>query len=141
MKPNFAKKILGHVAVSSELTKRALDELQVHRSAQTKAAALRSDLLKRLVETGCVGEHQKQAAEAMLGSHAETMGLLKAAVDKLAVFQAQLQKQAGDLGQGVDPKDAGSTKTASYDSLNDPFVGRKTSQRKASDDAIAKVLQ
>ena len=141
MNAALATKAVNYVAVSSALTKRALDELSVHRTGQEKAASLRPDLLKRMLEVGAVAEHQKEAAEAMLASHAETMNLLKLAVDKIAALQAQ--KRASDLGEGVDAGevDATSAKEAGdYDSLNDNYAGRRTSRRKASDLAILSVL-
>lgn len=145
MNPALATKALNYVAVSSALTKKALDELSVHRASQQKAAAARPELLKRMIEVGAVAEHQKQAAEAMLGSHAETLGLLKMAVERIAKLKEQTQKQASDLGQAVDPKEAGVSGEAKlagdYDSLTDPHVGRKTSQKKASDVAILRVLE
>ena len=141
MNAALAQKGLNYVQVSSVLTKRALDELSVHRAAQTKAAALRPDILKQMLEIGAVGEHQKEAAEAMLASHPETIGLLKLALDKIAKLQATITKHAVDLGEGVDDKEAGSVKTAGdYDSLTDGYVGRKTGRRKASDEAILSVL-
>jgi len=140
MNPAIATKALNYVAVSSQLVKRALDEVQVHRAAQQKAAAMRGNVLALMLKTGSVAEHQKDAAEAMLGSHAETMGLLKTAIEKLATLKGQLQKQAADLGQGVDEHDVGGAQQAGYDSLEDGYVGRKTSQKKASDEAILKVL-
>lgn len=144
MNAALATKAINYVAVSSALTKRALDELSVHRTAQQKAASLRSDVLQLMLQVGAVGEHQKQAAEAMLGSHAETMGLLKLAVEKIGLLQSKLQKAAGDLGEGVEADEAGGLtagkQAGDYDSLSDPYVGRKTSRRKASDEAILAVL-
>lgn len=142
MKAHLATKVLNFVSVSSALTKRALDEVQTHRQVREKAAALRPTILQRMVETGTVAENQKQAAEAMLASHPETLGLLQNAVEKIAELRGQIQKQASDLGQGVDPREAGTQKASSaeYDSLTSPFVGRRTSQKKASDMAILSVL-
>ncbi len=139
MNKALATKVLSYVAVTSALTKRSLDELQVHQSSQEKAASIRGSVLNVLLQSGCVPEHQKQAAEAMLGSHAETLQLLKTAATKLGQSQKQLSKQASDLGQGVDPN-LGSGKTSSYDSMTDGYVGRKTGEKKASDLAILKVL-
>jgi hypothetical protein len=143
MDANLATKALNCITVNSVLTKRALDELSVHRSSQQKAASMRSALLDQMLEVGCVAGHQKQAADAMLCSHAETLGLLKMAVDKIAKLQAQIQKTAGDLGQGVDEGEAtGTEKVAGdYNSLDDGYVGRKTSRRKVSDEAILRVMQ
>lgn len=145
MNPQLANQALNIVAVASATVKKACDEIQVHRSSQQKAASLRAELLDHMLKAGTVSEHTKQAAEAMLGSHAETMGLLKSAVDVIVKLRGQIQKQAGELGQGVDPKEAGmapSEKQAGdYDSLTDPFVGRKTGRLKASDVALQRVLQ
>jgi hypothetical protein len=139
MNQQLATKALNYVAVTSALTKRALDELSVHQTSQEKAASMRGDVLDTLVNAGCVGDHQKQAAEAMLGSHAETLGLLKSAAEKIGKLQEQVVKQASDLGQGEDPASVGGS-TPDYDSINDGYVGRKTGEKKASDLAILKVL-
>ena len=139
MNPQLSNKVLNYVAVSSALTKKALDELQVHRAAQQKAASVRPELLARMLQVGAIAEHQKQAGEAMLASHPETLSLLKLAVDKIEKLQGQVQKSAADLGQGVEDN-AGVKTAGDYDSMNDPFVGRRTSQRKASDVAILRVL-
>ena len=143
MNPQFATKVLQYVEVNSALLKRALDELQGHRALQKKAGDLRPDLLKRMIEVGCVNDGSKEAAEAMLAGHAETLGLLKSAVDKIADLKERLHKSAGELGRGEETGKAGtaSEKTAGdYDSLSDGYVGRRTSQLKASDQAILKVL-
>jgi hypothetical protein len=140
MHEKLATATLNYVAVTSALTKRSLDALGVHQAAQKKAADMRPGVLNILVKAGCVAEHQKEAADAMLGSHAETLGLLKTAAEKLADMQAKLTKQASDLGHGEDETSLVSTKPA-YDSLNDGYVGRKTGEKKASDEAILRVLQ
>lgn len=142
MNTRFANKVLRFVEINSALTKQALDELQIHRAAQKKASDLRATVLSRLMEVGCVSESTKEAAEAMLAGHAETLGLLKSAAEKLAELKAQVQKSASELGRGEEPAKAGAgTEKAAFDSLNDGYVGRKTSQRKASDEAIMRVLQ
>lgn len=128
---------LQFVELGSFTVKRACDELTVHRSMQKKASELAPEVLDLLVKTQAVQPGQKSAAAAMLGSHAETLQLLKSAVEELHKARGQLTKRAGDLGRGVDDRPAGEP---AYDSLSDPFVGRKTSQKKASDLAILSVL-
>lgn len=136
--------MIRYVEVSSFLGKRALDEIEVHRRAQKRASDLRGALLNYMIDVGVVAKHQKEAAAAMLNSHAETMQLLKSAVDKLVAFKSGRAKSAGDNGEAVDPGSLGLnggyvpgngplTKEGEYDSLNDPVVGRKTSFVKASD--------
>lgn len=135
----FIDGTLKFVEVASFGMKRACDELVVHRSMQKKASDLAPEVLAFMLKTGAVREDQKDAAAAMLGSHAETLQLLKSAVDELFKLRSgQAQKKAGDLGRGVD--DPNAKQAGDYDSMTDPHVGRKTSQKKASDLAILKVL-
>lgn len=152
MNQQFLDTVLKFVEVGSATVKKAMDENEVHRVSQKRAADLRGALLDHMVASGVIADHQKQAAEAMLASHAESLQLLKAATDKIVDLRKQLAtKQAGDIGQGQSEKKAGlsglgvSTPVPNgngqYDSLSDPFVGRKTSEKKASDLALMKVLE
>jgi hypothetical protein len=138
--PALIKAAANFVAISSALNQRALDEVNVHRAAQEKAASLRDGVLKDMLDVGCVEPHQKQAAEAMLASHAETLGLLKEAMSVIARQQEDLKKAAMQLGAGEDdPKPTTLGKQAS-DSVNDGYVGRRTGEKKASDLAFEKIL-
>jgi len=135
----FIDNTLKFVEIGSFGMKRACDEIEVHRSMQKKASDLTGPVLDLMIKTGAVREDQRAAAAAMLGSHAETLQLLKNAVDEL---HKERLKKGSDLGKGVDEKQAGlnGSVPTDYDSLNDPFVGRKTSQKKASDMAMLAVL-
>jgi hypothetical protein len=144
LKTNFLDSVLALVTVSSATVKRAVDEVNVHRQAQEKAAALRQPLLDHLVATGFCREDQKQAADAMLGSHDTTLQLLKAAVDRLVAQQGELAvKKANDLGSPEsDPKKRPTgpshTKQGEYNSLTTPLVGAPTSELKESDKVLLK---
>lgn len=151
MNQQFLDTNLKFIEVGSALVKKAMDEIEVHRTSQKRAADLRGPLLDFLVQNGFIAEHQKQAAEAMLASHAESLQLLKAMGEKFAEYKKQTSiKEAAALGKGESEKRAGlggsGTTTpvpngnGQYDSLSDPFVGRKTSEKKASDLALMKVL-
>ena len=139
MNNRIASKTLDFVGISSAFAKKALDEINTLRGDASKAAGLSSDTLNLMVETNTVGEHQKEAAASMLQSHAQTLELLQNAVRKIASLE-ETTKSASDLGHAVDAVSAGIFHGSSYDSLADPFVGRYTSQKKASDDAILAVL-
>lgn len=139
--------VVNFIELSSLTTKRALDEVVVHRGAQEKAATLRPELLKHMVDNKVVPEAQKKAADAMLGAHDTTMQLLKAAVDKIAQQNAYIEqmkggtKAAGDLGSGVDDPDGGSSQqSGEYNSLTSPMVGEKTANLKESDKALLKLI-
>lgn len=143
--------VVGFIELSSMTTKRALDEIGVHRAAQEKAAALRPALLDHMLKSKVVQAHQKEAADAMLGSHPESLQLLKAATDKIVELNAEIQrlkaggtKQAGDLGAGVDGGEVGVAAggsfqgTGEYNSLTHPIVGEKTAFVRESDRKLAK---
>jgi|SRR5215471_19913328 len=134
----FADTALQFVELASFVVKRGCDELIVHRGLQKKASDLAPETLETLVKTGAVREEQRQAAAAMLGSHAETLQLLKWAAEEL--YKARTAKNAGALGEPVDDPERNGHGKNGYDSLADPFVCRPTSQKKASDIAILKVL-
>ena len=131
MNQKFLDSVLTFVEVGSTTVKRAMDEVSVHRQGQKRAADLRGTLLDHMVASGVVAGHQKEAAEAMLGSHAETMQLLKAAVDKIVDLRKDVNaKTAGDLGA---PEGKGRQTSGSYNSLTTPHVGAKTAELKESD--------
>ncbi len=138
--PHLLDDVLKFVEVSSFGMKRAMDEIDVHRTQQVKAAALQPPLLEKLLGLGLVGQTQKAAAAAMLGSHAETLNLFGALVEKYAALKTE--KVAKDhLGGGVDPKQAGlAPSSPESDSTTSPWVGRHTGEKKASDLAILAVL-
>lgn len=142
----FLDKVVGFVGTASICAKRACDEVAVHRAMQKRASDAAPAILELLLKSGAVRAEQRDAAAAMLGSHAETLALLKSAVERLEKLETEKAaaavppppvKQAGDLGRsvpGTAPAGSG------YDSLNDNYLGRRTSQPKASDLAMLRVL-
>lgn len=146
---NLLDNVVQFVEVASLTTKRALDEVAVHRQAQEKAAALRPQLLEHMVKNKVVPAAQKQAAEVMLGAQDTTLQLLKAAVDKIVELNGHLavargEKKAGDLGSASDdPNGGGRSSTGNdgeYNSLTSPMVGEKTANLKESDKALLKLI-
>ncbi len=138
-------KTVQFIEVTSLMTKQALDEIGVHRQAQEKAAALREPLLDHMVKNKVVTAAQREAAGVMLGAHDTTLQLLKAATDKITELNAIIAKggntkQAGDLGQGVDPGSVGQSGSGEYNSLTSPMVGEKTANMKESDKALMKLI-
>ena len=141
--PNTMAKVLRFVQVSSALTKRALDEVAQKRTNDKQASALVPDLLKRMQSAGTIAEHQTKSAEQLLNTHQGTLQLLKNAVDKIAELSkaAEQHKEAGDLGHGTDDKvgeDGGDADPNA--SLSSPFVGQRSSVKKASDVALFRGL-
>ena len=134
----FLDDVVKFAEVSSVTTKRAQDEISIHRQSQTKAAEMRPGLLKHMIAAGVVSPNREKAAEAMLSEHATTMNLLKAAIDKIQELKGDLGKQASDQGKATDPSTlslpgAHHKKAGDYDSVTDPRVGLKTEFVKESD--------
>lgn len=126
--------------MSSILVKRALDEVEVHRLSQEKAAAIRPTVLNLMLKTGSARPDQKEIAETMLGAHDTTLTLLKIATEKLAEAREVNAKQAaeivrlggssksaGDLGQPVSETAAPATGGPQ------PYIGARTDQVMGSD--------
>lgn len=141
MNTKIASKTVEFIAASSALNDRLMGEVQSHREQEKKAADKLNAVLDLMLETGCVAPHQKQAAAEMLSDHSQSLDLLVNAVKKMHGYKQASEKAAADLGQGVTEKEAGVVaQPTAHDSLNDPYVGRRGSEKKASDIAILKVL-
>lgn len=138
MNTKIASMMIQYIAASSVLADRLVGDTQRYRAQEKSAASKQQTVLDLMLQHGCAGKHEKQAAASMLADHGQTLDLLVNAITKMAEYRGQAEKVASELGQPVnDP----AVKTASYDSLNDPYVGRHSSKKKASDIAILSVLQ
>jgi hypothetical protein len=141
MNTKLAAQAIEYIAASSALTDRLLGEVQAGRNREKQASSKMQAVLDVLISTGSVAPHQKQAAAEMLGDHAKTLDLLVNAVNKMQTYKAASEKAAADLGYAVTEKEAGAKSTSNaHNSLNDPYVGRRGSEKKASDLALLKVL-
>lgn len=138
MNPELATKMLNFVQVASILSKRALDELSKKQAAEKKASAMVGTLTGHMIQSGVIDSNQKQAAEQMLSSHDQTMALLKNAVDKIAELKQSNIKKASELG--VPEGEPRSNAADPEWSLKSPFVGARSSEKKASDMAFMKGL-
>lgn len=117
-----------------------MSEVQANRSREKAAAAKRQAVLDLMLQTGCVAPHQKQAASDMLGNLAQTLDLLSNSINKMQAYKSASEKTASELGQAVSEKEAGFKTAKAMSSLTDPYVGRRTSEKKASDLALLAVL-
>lgn len=140
MNTKLAAQAVEFVAASSALTDRLMGEVKSSRAEKQAAANKLNAVLDRLLETGCVAPHQKQAAADMLANHGQSLDLLVNAVNKMQQYKQASEKAASDLGQAVTEKEAGVASAPVTDSLNNPYVGRRTSEKKASDIALLAVL-
>jgi hypothetical protein len=141
MNTKLAAQTVEFVAASSALNDRLMGEVQQSRSEKSAAEAKLQGVLDLMVSTGSVSPHQKQAAAGMLGNHSQSLDLLVNAINKMQSYKQASEKSASDLGQAVSEKEAGfNPKSKPQDSLSSPYVGRRSSEKKASDLAILAVL-
>ena len=134
---SFIDGVMHFVDLSSQTTKKALDEIGVRRMAEKRAKDIQPGLLQHMLDNKVVEPREKTAAEAMLSSHDTTLQLLKAAVDRIAELSKMVK--SAELGSGVDDtRGVSHEHVGGYDSLNSPFVGQKTDNIKASDLALAR---
>lgn len=141
MNTKLAALTVEFIAASSALNDRLMGQVQSYREKEKQAAAKRNSVLDLMIETGSVAPHQKQAAAEMLANHGQSLDLLVNAITKMQSYKQASEKAASDLGQAVTEKEAGvKNRPQVRDSLNDPYVGRRTSEKKASDVAILAVL-
>lgn len=140
MNTKLAAQAVEFIAASSALTNRLMSEVQANRSREKAAAAKRQAVLDLMLQTGCVAPHQKQAAADMLGDLAQTLDLLSNSINKMQAYKSASEKTASELGQAVSDREAGFKTAKAMNSLTDPYVGRRTSEKKASDLALLAVL-
>lgn len=138
--PQFANTVIRYTQVSNTLVKKALEELTPLKADAKKAAADRNALLDRMIEAGAIQAHEKEAAAKLLSTHDGAQQVLKNAIDRIATL-SQNQKEAGDLGEGVDAQKLGlDGEAGSPEQMNPNYVGQRTSVKKASDHAMLAIL-
>jgi hypothetical protein len=135
-------KMAQYVDVSSLLAKKALDSIATYEATQKKAAEMRPAVLDRLMTLGLIAPEHKQAADAMLGAHPETMSLLKMSGERNAALEREigalktaneeLVKKASARRPQGDAADDPLRKQAS-DSLSNPLIGARSGDVRASD--------
>jgi len=139
-----ARLIPDYVELGNKLAEAAveLEKTQSQNKAgRQKVASEAAELAKFMADTKNIDEFQIKKAEEMICTHEGAVNLLRTSVQKLAEAQTELRKQQTKVGSAVpDNYGEGTGGDAAYDSLNDPFVGRKTTQKKASDLALLKAL-
>lgn len=129
------KGVLDFVRISSVFQKRAADELGVHRASQEKAAAAGHGIADRMVEVGLVAAEKKAAAQAMLGSHAETLKLMGRILEKLAEAHQVMQRQHVDPGRAEAP----AVPQVKSGSSRQYAVGDRSDRPRASDDVLRRL--
>lgn len=109
---------------------------------QATTAAVEScvgDIVDAMIKSGAADESQKSLVRDMLHSHAETLSLLKQAVEKTAFYKAELDKvkKLDSLGKPVDRfgKEAGVSPQQQY-GHDKPYDGGHTSAVRDSDRAL-----
>ena len=141
---NLLQPMLNFVKLAGLYAEKSSTELARVKVQQTKAASAIPALVDHLIATGAVDGSLRKEAQDLLSDHAETLGMLKDAVDKLAAAKAEnkdlLTKMASDGGTAVPSQSGGGPEDNA--SLNTPFVGgrRIPLGKRASDIAFHRAL-
>jgi len=139
MQKKLAQHTLRFVEMTGVFCKKSIDEINGWRKKADAAEEKRPAVLALLKSAGVIDQDQEKLAAQMLGNHAQTMDLLEGAVKKIAEMQQQnRQKSAMDQGSAA-PDPFGAVGNGQHDpasSLTSPFVGQRTSEKKASDLAL-----
>jgi hypothetical protein len=138
--PQLTGKMLRFIEIASSMGKEAMDRIEELEGHQKQASENVSGLVEHLIETKVIDPGQKQAAENALRDHGQTQLLLKNAASKIKeIREKSAAANVSGLGQGEGP-----TKEASAhdpnNSLTSPFVGQRSTEKKASDVALFKAL-
>jgi hypothetical protein len=145
----FLENAVRYIGLNSALIKRAMADRATLMTGQKQAMDVRDVVLSALVEKRAVAKDRQEECRVMLGSHAETLKLLKAAADKIGELSSECERLRGmpkhsqANGDAVDAAAAGvsgHTKKGEYNSLEDPVAGRRTSQIKESDKALLALI-
>jgi len=141
MNTKLASQMVNFIAASSALNNRLMADVQAYRNREKAAAAKRPAVLDLMLQTGSVAPHMKQAAVDMLNDPAQALDLLANSINKMQQYKTAAEKASSQLGQAVSEKEAGvKSATVGRDSLRDPYIGRRTSEKKASDLAFLRLL-
>jgi hypothetical protein len=127
---SLPEQVLDHVRLTHTALDKANEELTKQAAARQEAAKLIPEVVEELVRHERISPADREKAAQVL---ADPVGLL------------QTLKKAADPGHTVRPKPLGApgaAKEASAQaSLTDPYVGRRTSEKKASDLAFERHFQ
>lgn len=122
------EKVLETIQLSATALDKAEHELGVKRAADAKVAALIPSVVDILIANERIDPADREKAAAALADPARALEILIKTADPNNTIRPR------QLGAAVQEK------KASYDSLNDPYVGRRTSEEKESDRAYLRGL-
>jgi len=141
-------KIVQFIELAGCTVKKALDAVGQKKKDDASIEAYTNSSIKKMAEEHLIDAGEEKRARELLSTHSGALSLLGNALDKIAELSSKYKeaqksnreltkRAASNLGRGVDNVGDGDL---GYDSINDPVVGRRTSQKKASDVALAKGL-
>lgn len=125
-----ADKVLETIQISATALDKAEAELNVKRAADVKVAAMIPTVVDALIANERIDPADREKAAAALADPARALEILL---------------KTADVNNTIRPRQLGTAvvteKTAgAYDSLNDPYVGRRTAEPRESDRAFLRGL-
>lgn len=122
-------KVLETIKLSATALDKAEQELAVKRASDEKVAQLIPSAIDALIKFERVDPADREKAAAALRDPARVLEILI---------------KTADINNTIRPRQLGTTvqekKAGAYDSLNDPYVGRRTSEERESDRAYLRGL-
>lgn len=127
-------KALTSLHLSGHIAKRAQKLDEEKRANTEKVNACLGDIVDAMLKAGAADESQRDLLRGLLTDHAETLALLKQAVEKNAAYKAKLDRvtQMDSLGKPVDKPGAKQANDNQYGGSR-PYVGGQTSAVRESD--------
>lgn len=124
-----AEKVLETIQISATALDKAERELGEKRAADVKVAALIPSVVDALIANERIDPADREKAAEALKDPARALEILIKTADVNNTIRPR------QLGSAVTEK-----KASTYDSLNDPYVGRRTSEERESDRAYLRGL-
>lgn len=125
-----ADKVLETIQLSATALDKAEAELNVKRAADVKVAALIPSVVDALIANERIDPADREKAAAALADPVRALEILIKTADVNMTIRPR------QLGTAVTTE----KKANAYDSLNDPYVGRRTSDERESDRAYLRGL-
>lgn len=135
---NLTEKTLNYVEVSNKALAEAARLLGETDAVHAKLAEAAPARAQALVALGRLEPALQKRAEQMLANPAELGGLFDNLLGLLDKQQKQASEKQASLGKAASAPSQ--TQSSEYDSLSDSYIGRRTTMKKASDEAMLRLI-
>lgn len=129
MARTLQEKVLAYIECTGAALEKAEKEASSRATLEEKVADLIPGVVEKLLANGRIKPHQKEAAADLLRDPVKALEILAKTAEH------RNDEEIARLGSQVE-----TTKKASFNSLNTPYVGARTSEAKESDRVLFEKL-